>query len=260
MSVGYEQRQDVAVITLDRPEVLNSVDAALAEQFTEALARAGREARAAVVSGAGNAFCAGADLGDLMAEYERSGPDLAQVIHDRFNPMVEALAKTPVPTIAAVNGLAAGAGLGLALACDLRVISSQAYLMSAFINVALIPDSGTSWLLPAMIGLARATEIAMTGRRVGAEEAQRIGLVHRVVAPEAVLPQAVGWAEQLAAGPTRAYAETRAILQRAASSTLGHSLSEEERVQGMLGREPAHLEGTRAFLEKRKPDFRDPAP
>ncbi len=186
MAVGYQLRGEVALVTLDRPDVYNSVDQTMAEELTAALARAGAEARALVVTGAGRAFCAGADLADLAADYDSGNPNLAGVIRDRFNPVIHALVEVPLPTVAAVNGVAAGAGIGLAMACDLRLGSAQASFISAFINVALIPDSGSTWFLTHSIGVSRAMEMAMTGRRVEADEAAACGLLHRLVQDDVV--------------------------------------------------------------------------
>jgi 2-(1,2-epoxy-1,2-dihydrophenyl)acetyl-CoA isomerase len=256
VSVRFELRGEVALVTLDRPDVYNSVDVLLATGLVDAATRAGEEARAMVLTGAGKAFCAGADLADLGGDEEGRSTDLAALIRDRFNPVVVALTEAAVPTIAAVNGVAAGAGIGLAMACDLRVASDQASFVSAFINVALVPDSGSSWFLNRSVGLSRAMEIATSGRRVPADEAAAIGLVHRVVTRAHVVDEALAWADQLAAGPTGAYVATRKLLHRAAASTLAEALALEEQVQGELGFRAAHREGVRAFLEKRPPDFR----
>lgn len=256
MSVRYELDAEVAIVTLDRPDVLNAIDQSITDGVAEALGRAGAEARVAVLTGAGKAFCAGADLPALLAEYGPDGPELERVIASRFNPLIQSVLAAEVPVIAAVNGVAAGAGMGLALACDLRVMASGGFLMSAFINVALIPDSGSAWFLPQMVGVSRAMEIAMTGRRVPAEEAQALGLVHRVVEPGELVEEAVAWARALADGPTEAYTRTRRLLRAAAGAALEATLDEEARVQGELGRLGEHLEGMRAFVEKRPPDFR----
>lgn len=256
MSVRYEMRDDVAVLTLDRPDRFNAVTQELCDGLIDGLRRAGDEARAAVVTGAGKAFCSGADLSDLMGEYETGGPDLARVIHDRFNPMVEALLAAPVPTVAAVNGAAAGAGMGLALACDLRVMGDSAFFLSAFIGLALIPDTGTTWLLPHHIGLSRAIELTFSNRRMPAEEAERLGLTVAVTPVGEVVDRAVEVASKLADGPTAAYAATRRLLVAAAASDVAAAVEAERVAQGELGTSPAHLEGMRAFLEKRTADFR----
>ena len=247
MSVGYRLEGDVALVTLSRPEKFNSVSADLSRALVEAIARAGVEARALVLTGEGKAFCAGADLADLMADYETGGPDLASVINERFNPMVRALVDAPVPTIAAVNGVAAGAGLGLALACDLRVMSMQAFFLSAFIGLALIPDTGSTWMLVHHLGLARAIEFTATNRRMAADEVASLGLA-RITEPEALLPEAMVLGAQLAAGPTSAYAANRKILLEASASNLSSALEADRVTQGELGRTELHLEGMRAFL------------
>lgn len=256
MAVDYRTEGDVAIITLARPEAFNAIDAALAAELAEAVQRAGGESRAAVISGQGRAFCSGADLRDLLEDYEVGAPDLSQLITDRFNPVARALAGAEVPTVAAVNGAAAGAGMGLALACDVRVMAEDAYFTSAFINVALIPDTGTSWYLAHTVGLSRALEIAYSGRKVTAQEALDMGMAHAVAPPEDLELEAISRAARLANGPTGAYVATRLLLHRAVTSNLDEALAEERRVQGELGARPAHLEGVKAFLEKRSPDFR----
>ena len=255
MSVSYRLEGEVAVVTLSRPEKFNAVSADLSRGLVEATARASAEARAMVLTGEGKAFCAGADLADLMADYETGGPDLASVINERFNPMVRALVDASVPTIAAVNGVAAGAGLGLALACDLRIMSSQAFFLSAFIGLALIPDTGSTWMLVHHLGLARAIEFTATNRRMTADEAAGLGLA-RITEPEELLAQATMLGVELAAGPTSAYAANRKILLEAAASTLSTALEVERVTQGELGRTALHLEGMQAFLEKRRPNFK----
>ena len=256
MSVEYTVNNDVAVITLNRPQVFNSIDQSLTDGLGESLRRASTEARAAVITGAGKAFCAGADLGDLLGEYEAAAPDLESTITRRFNPAVEAILAAEVPIVAAVNGAAAGAGMGLALACDLRVMAESAFFMSAFINVALIPDTGSSWFLPQMVGVSRAMEIAMSGRRVPAEEALALGLTVEVVPADELVAAAIRRASGMADGPRQAYVETRRIIHSATSASLEATLVSEARVQGQLGAQPAHREGMTAFVEKRRPDFR----
>jgi 2-(1,2-epoxy-1,2-dihydrophenyl)acetyl-CoA isomerase len=256
MSVTYHLDGDVAVLTLDRPERFNSVTQEVCDGLVDGLEQAGREARAAVVTGAGKAFCAGADLSDLMGEYETGGPDLDRVIGERFDPMVRALLSAPVPTVAAVNGAAAGAGMGIALACDLRVMSDSSFFLSAFIGLALIPDTGTTWLLPHHIGLSRAMELTYTNRRMPAEEAHSLGLAVEVADGSEVVDRARDLAGTLADGPTAAFAATRRLLVAAADTDVTTALAAERTTQGELGRSPAHLEGMQAFLDKRSPDFR----
>ncbi|MGH8924146.1 MAG: enoyl-CoA hydratase/isomerase family protein [Acidimicrobiia bacterium] len=254
MAVHYQVDGDVAVITLSRPERFNSVSAELASGLVTALDRAGDEARAVVLTGSGKAFCAGADLSDLMSEYETGGPDLSRVLAERFNPMATALYAAKVPTVSAINGVAAGAGMALALGCDLRIMSSETYFLSAFIGLGLIPDTGSTWLLVHHLGLARALEFTMTNRRMAASEAETLGLV-RAVSPDDVLAEAMTQAKALAQGPTVAFAANRKILYGTTSSGFLDALDEERIVQGELGVTPDHLEGMRAFLEKRPVKF-----
>jgi 2-(1,2-epoxy-1,2-dihydrophenyl)acetyl-CoA isomerase len=256
VSVEYVVSDDVAVITLNRPQVFNSINQSLTDRLGESLRQASTEARAVVLTGAGKAFCAGADLGDLLGEYDTAGPDLRSTITDRFNPAVEAVLAAELPVIAAVNGAAAGAGMGLALACDIRVMAESAFFMSAFINVALIPDTGSAWFLPQMVGVSRAMEIAMSGRRVPADEALTLGLAVEVVPVGETVAAAVKRASDMADGPRHAYVETRRIIHSAAAASLEATLAREAEVQGQLGAHPAHREGMQAFVEKRPPDFR----
>jgi 2-(1,2-epoxy-1,2-dihydrophenyl)acetyl-CoA isomerase len=189
-----------------------------------------------------------------MGEYESGGPDLDSVIGERFNPMVAALINVHVPTIAAINGVAAGAGMGLALACDMRVMSSDAFFLSAFIGLALIPDTGSTWLLVKHLGLSRALEFTATNRRIGAEEAASLGLAKQAP-PDDLLPTATALAAGLAAGPTSAYVANRRILYSAAATDIMTALAAERTTQGVLGKSALHLEGMKAFLEKRQADF-----
>ncbi len=254
VSVHYQLDGEVAVITLARPERFNSVSADLSAGLVTALARAGEEARAAIITGSGKAFCAGADLSDLISEYDHGGPMLARVLDERFNPMAEALFAAELPTIAALNGVAAGAGMGIALACDLRIFAPQAYLLSAFIGLGLVPDTGSTWLLVKHLGLSRAIEFTVSNRRLGPDEAERLGLGAATTAD--LMDEAMTKAKQLADGPKGAFVANRQILWGATARSFTEALAEEQRVQDELGVSSQHLEGMKAFLEKRPPDFR----
>lgn len=256
MSVTYTLVGDVAVITFDRAERYNAIEASLSKGTVEALSRAATEARSAVMTGAGKAFCSGADLADLIDDYRRDGPDLHDHLDRVFHPMVEAIVNSPIPTVAAVNGVAAGAGLGIALACDLRVMAESATFTSAFTAIGLVPDSGTTWWLPQMVGVAKALELTLTNRRVGAEEASRLGLCVEVVPDGSLVDRALNVASELADLVPDALVTTRRLIRDAAGSTFAGALAAEQREQGRLGSTPEHLEGINAFLEKRKPDFR----
>lgn len=256
MSVEYNKDGDVAVITLNRPQRFNAIEATLSTGLVEALDRAGNDARAAVITGAGKAFCSGADLADLESEYETGGPDLAAHLETVFHPMVEALVDCTIPTVAAINGVAAGAGMGLALACDLRVIAESAFLTSAFTAIGLTPDSGTTWWLPQMVGVSRALEITLTNRRIHAEEAVQMGLCVDAAPDGEVVDKALDVARSLADLVPDSLVTTRRLIREAAGRSFTEALSAEQAEQGRLGKTPEHAEGVRAFLDKRKPDFR----
>ena len=255
MECGYELAGEVAVVTLSRPSRYNAITLSMARELTEAIQRAGREARAAVITGEGRAFCAGADLMELTRELDEAG-DLESILHQHFHPLIDALHASEVPTVAAVNGPAAGAGMGIALSCDLRVMDPGSYFMSAFIHLGLTPDSGTAWYLPQMVGLSRAIEITMSGRKVGAQESSDIGLCHRVSAEGEARSEAMEWATRLCDGPTSAYAANRKLLHQTSSAAVAGGLDAEATSQGMLGESALFLEGVSAFKEKRKADFR----
>ena len=257
MSVDYQLDGDVAVITLNRPDQFNAIEAGLAAEMVEAVDTAGREARAIVLTGAGKAFCSGADLSQLMDDYETGGPDLAGLLNDVFHPMVHALADSKVPTVAAVNGVAAGAGLGVALGCDIRIMAESAFLTSAFTAIGLIPDSGTTWWLPQHVGVSKAIELAMTNKRVNAEEAHSLGLCAEIVPDAEVVVRAVELATTLADMVPDSLVTTRRLIREAAGMSFEEALDAERVEQGRLGRTPEHREGVVAFLEKRKPDYRN---
>lgn len=258
MQCRYELIGEVALVTLSRPARYNAITLTMARELTEAIQRAGKEARAAVLTGEGRAFCAGADLMELTEEIAKAG-DLEAILHQHFHPLIDALHKSAVPTVAAVNGPAAGAGMGIALSCDVRVMDPGSYFMSAFIHLGLTPDSGTAWYLPQMVGLGRAIEITMSGRKVSADESLAIGLCHRISAEGGAAAKAMEWAERLCDGPTSAYAANRRLLYQTSSLAVAQGLAAEASSQGLLGRSTLFLEGVSAFKEKRKADFRSAA-
>lgn len=257
MNIDYQLDGDVAVITLNRPDRSNAIDAGLAAGTVDALDKAGGEARAVVLTGKGKAFCSGADLSQLMGDYETGGPDLAGLLNDVFHPMVNALANSKVPTVAAVNGVAAGAGLGIALGCDMRIMAESAFLTSSFTAIGLVPDSGTTWWLPRHVGVSKAIELTMTNKRVNAEEARSLGLCVEVVPDGEVVVRAVELAATLAAMVPDSLVTTRRLIRDAAALSFGEALEAEQVEQGRLGKTSEHREGVAAFLEKRKPDFRN---
>ncbi len=250
----YQVDGAVATITLDRPEALNALTVPLKRELLRVLVAAGRDraVRAVVLTGAGRAFCAGQDL------HERLEPDAAPLdveLRERYNPIVLELRRLPKPVVAAINGVAAGAGASLAFACDLRIAAEGARFVLAFGQVGLVPDSGATWFLPRLVGLARATELAFLPDPLEAAEALRIGLVNRVVPAETLMAEARALAGRLAEGAPRALSLTKRALDRSLATDLDAALEYEAASQGIAGRTADHAEGLAAFIEKRPPRF-----
>jgi 2-(1,2-epoxy-1,2-dihydrophenyl)acetyl-CoA isomerase len=244
----------VATLTLDRPEALNALTVPMKVALREALERiaADRSVRAVILTGAGRGFCAGQDLA------EREQPDAAPLdveVRERYNPIIRALRSMDQPVIAAVNGVAAGAGASLAFACDVRIAAEGARLVLAFGRIGLVPDSGATWFLPRLVGRARAAEMALVGDAVDAADALRIGLVSKVVPAEALLAEARAIADKIAASAPSAIARTKHALDRSWSLDLDSTLDDEARLQGEAGATADHAEGLTAFREKRPPRF-----
>jgi 2-(1,2-epoxy-1,2-dihydrophenyl)acetyl-CoA isomerase len=261
-TVLFELRASVALVTLNRPQALNSFTRQMHEELRAALDRiAGdKSIRATVLTGAGRGFCAGADLAEFDVSpgpnrVERADP--GPVIEKLFNPTVRKLLELRVPTIAAVNGVAAGAGASLAMTCDLAVAAPSAVFVQAFSKIGLVPDAGGSWFLVKKLGLARAMGCAMLGDKVGAQDAKEWGMIWDV-APEGqdCVEAAMKLAQRLAAMPTAALVQTRKLLRAAASTELDRQLDLERETQSALGRTHDYLEGVTAFLEKRAPQFK----
>ena len=247
-----ERDGGVATVTLDRPDALNAQTRASRRALVRELRAlsADTAVRCVVLTGAGRAFCAGQDLREPGAL-----EDVDTMIRETYVPIVESLVGMPKPVIAAVNGAAAGAGLSLALACDLRYMAEDAVLMMAFSNIGLVPDCGGTWLLPRTIGYARAFELAATGRRVAAPEALELGLVQRVLAGADLLPAVQVLARELAARPTLALAWTKRLLRAAEQGTLTDLMELEAQLQASAVLTHDHAEGVAAFLEKREARF-----
>lgn len=261
-SVLFETRGAVALVTLNRPQALNSFTRQMHQELWAALDRieADKSIRALVITGAGRGFCAGADL----AEFDfKPGPKLVEradpgpLIEQAFNPTVRKLQALRVPTLAAVNGVAAGAGASLAMTCDLAVAASNASFIQAFSKIGLVPDAGGSWFLVKRLGLARALGSAMLGDKLSAKDAKEQGLIWDVAAEgEDCVEAALKLAQRLAVMPTQALVETRKLLRAAASNELDAQLDLERATQSALGKTHDYLEGVTAFLEKRPAQFK----
>ena len=258
-SVLYEQDGAVAILTLNRPASLNSFTRQMHRDLWAALDRieADQSVRALVLTGAGRAFCAGADLSEFDF---RPGEDImfradpGPVIDQAFNPTTRRLINARVPTVCAVNGVAAGAGASVAMACDIAIAAPGASFIQAFSKIGLVPDSGATWLLPQRVGLARAMALAMTGDKLGAPDAKAMGMVWDV-ADDAV-GAAKAMARRLAAMPTKALIATRHLLRGAHTHSLDEQLDLERDVQSRMGFTHDYIEGVSAFLQKRAPQFK----
>jgi 2-(1,2-epoxy-1,2-dihydrophenyl)acetyl-CoA isomerase len=242
----------VQTITLNRPDVLNALDLAMHVRLAAALDRAAQpDVRALVITGSGRGFCVGQDVG----EFPRDAAAVGELLSRHFNPAIRALCGLPKPVIAAINGPAAGAGLALALACDLRLAAASASLVPAFGRIGLVPDSGLSHTLPRLIGSAAAFDWMVSGRRIAAPEAEAMGLVTRVVEDAALAAETAALATELAAGPTAAIGLTKQLIGRSLESSLDEQLDEEARLQAIAAAGDDFAEGVAAFLEKRPPRF-----
>ncbi len=244
----------IATLTLDRPEALNALTIPVKVALLDALATVAADPtiRAVVLTGAGRAFCAGQDLAEREAP---DAPPLDVELRDRYEPIIRAMVALDRPIIAAINGVAAGAGASLALACDLRIAAASARFVLAFGRIGLVPDSGATWFLPRIVGSARAAEMALLNTPMDAAEALRVGLVSRVVPDADLLATAQEMAATLAAGPPLAHAATKRLLAAAWTVDLETALAAERAAQGELGATRDHDEGLAAFREKRPPRF-----
>ena len=259
LAVTFEKRGAVALVTLNRPQALNSFTRQMHHDLWKALdqAEADAEIRAVVLTGDGRGFCAGADL----SEFDFTpGPDMVQradpgpIIDQAFNPTTRRIQSLRMPIIAAVNGVAAGAGASVAMACDIAIASPQASFIQAFSKIGLIPDAGSSWLLVERLGLPRALALAMTGDKLGAAQAKEWGMIWDVA--DDALAAALALAEKLAVMPTKALVATRKLMTGAHTRSLSEQLDQERDAQSALGKTHDYIEGVKAFLEKRPAQFK----
>jgi 2-(1,2-epoxy-1,2-dihydrophenyl)acetyl-CoA isomerase len=254
-----EERDDaVALLRLNNPSRLNALSPVLTGELMQSLTALAADpgCRAIVLIGEGRGFSAGADLTTLQEPYLRGErPHLSQFLKEGYNRLIPLLAEAPKPVIAAVNGVVAGAGVSLALACDLRIASEAATFSMAFVRIGLIPDAGSSYLLPRTVGMARALEMALLSEKVDAATALRYGLVNRVVAPDRLLEETMDLAHRLAELPTAAIGLTKLQFQQASRLSLAEAMDREADVQDQAAATADHIEGVLAFLEKRPARF-----
>ena len=257
-NILFEVKDGVSWITLNRPDKLNSLTERMHEELRGALDAIQRDpsARVLVLTGAGRAFCAGQDLGDAAVRGESGrGPDLGDTVERNYKPLILRLANLRVPTIAAVNGIAAGAGASIALACDLVVAAKSASFLQSFTKIGLIPDTGGTWQLPHRVGMARAMGLAFLAEKLSAEKAELWGLIWAAI-DDGEFPATVArLAEQLSQAPTKALVRTRQAMRAAVGNTLEQQLTLEGLYMRELGWSPDYAEGVLAFAERRAPRF-----
>ena len=254
-SLLYSLADGVATLTLNRPDVFNSIHKPLAMSLQQRLRECqdNREVRAVVLTGTGRAFCAGQDLGELTGP---NAPDVADIVDQHYNPIIMLVRELEKPVIAAVNGVAAGAGANLALACDVVVAKESAAFIQAFSKIGLVPDSGGTYFLPRLVGLQRASALMLLGDKVSAAEAVQMGMIYRLFADAAFDQEVAALARKLAALPTRGLAYTKHLLNRSFGNDVAQQLRAEADYQLRAGQTADYREGVAAFLEKRSPTFK----
>jgi len=248
-TITYELTDGIAIVTLNRPDVMNAFTAQMRAELTHAMTEAGRTARVVVLTGAGRAFCSGQDLGDGAGD--ATNLDLERVLRDEYTPMLRAIRDCRVPVIAAVNGAAAGAGANLALAADVVIAAEKAYFMQAFSKIGLIPDAGGTYALPRLVGQARAMGASLFAEKISAKQAESWGMIWEAVADDAFEETWRNRAKTLAEGPTQAYAHIKSAIHASPENDFEAQLSLEAKLQGKCGKTRDFQEGVVAFLEKR---------
>lgn len=256
-SIQFSINDGVAVIKFTRPEVLNSFNVEMGVSVQEALRKCNEDEliRAVVITGEGRAFCAGQDLAEAAPKDEPLA-DLGKILDESYNPIIKLIREIEKPVVAAVNGIAAGAGANIALACDIVVASEKASFVQAFSKIGLVPDSGGTYFLPRLIGFQKASALAMLGDKVSAEEAEKLGMIYKAYAENEFEEEVDELAKQLAKMPTRGLALTKKALNLSMNNNLDDQLEVEKQLQIAAGNTDDYKEGVHAFLDKRKPDFK----
>lgn len=254
-TLTYEIKENTAWITLNRPDVLNAFNEEMTTELLNVLKAAGKDesVRCLVITGAGRGFCSGQDLKSHSGDEKRS---LKDSLVRRYNPIIRRMRNTDKPIVAMINGVAAGAGCSLALACDMRVMAESAGLIEVFIRIGLVPDSGSHWFLVRNVGLAKAFELAALGDKIDAQQALELGLVNKIAPDDTLQKETEALAHRLAASPTRAIGLIKRALNKAVHSDLDSILEYESYIQEIASMSEDHHEGVKAFIEKRKPEYK----
>ena len=252
-TIEFKLEGGVARLTLNRPDRLNSFTVQMHEEVADVLANLG-DARCLVLTGAGRGFCAGQDLND-RAVAPGEAVDLGESVERRYNPLIRRLVALPMPVIARVNGVAAGAGANIALACDIVIAARSARFIQSFAAIGLIPDSGGTWVLPRLVGQARALGLALTGEPLPADKAEQWGLIWKAVDDDKLDEEVDGLAQRFASGPTKGLARIKSMIRESWGQSLDSELDRQRDAMRELGFSDDYREGVAAFMEKRKPDF-----
>ncbi|WP_415920796.1 enoyl-CoA hydratase-related protein [Tateyamaria sp. SN6-1] len=251
-TITYELADGIATVTLNRPDVMNALSTQMRAEITHAVKAGGKDARVVVLTGAGRAFCSGQDLGDRA---NAANLDLERTLRDEYQPMLEAIIACPVPTIAAVNGAAAGAGANLALSCDVVIAADSAFFLQAFTRIGLIPDAGGTYVMPRTMGMAKAMGAALFADKISARDADAWGMIWEAVPDDEFAARWHARATHLATGPTQAFAAVKRVIRGSWDNDLEGQLASEATEQGACGKTRDFREGVLAFVEKRKPGF-----
>jgi 2-(1,2-epoxy-1,2-dihydrophenyl)acetyl-CoA isomerase len=256
--INYEVAYGVAVLTFNRPDTLNSFTQAMHEEVKLAMndARTNSAVRCLVITGAGRGFCAGQDLNDRAVKVTVERPDLGESIEKYYNPLIRGIMTMEKPVICAVNGVAAGAGASIALACDLVIAARSATFVQVFCKIGLVPDSGGTWNLPRALGLPRAKGLALLGDKLSAEKAEAWGMIWQCVDDDQLMPEVKKLAEHLATQPTKGLAMIKKLLNESLSTPMHQQLENEKYAMRVLGQSHDYQEGVAAFMQKRKPEFK----
>ena len=254
-SILFEIKEHLAIITLNRPEKYNAFNGDMAMSMQEKLdeCKGSKNIRAVYITGAGSAFSSGQDLDEVV---DPNGPDVTSILSKHYNPIIKRIRKLEKPVVAAINGVAAGAGANIALCCDITLASKSASFIQAFSKIGLIPDSGGTYFLPRLVGWQKATALCMLGEKITADEAERIGMIYKVFPDDVFKEETMKLATMLSHMPTRALAYTKTVLNNSLVNNYEDQLHDEEIFQERAGRTLDYKEGVQAFLEKRKPIFK----